>query len=245
MFTWHRFSQNKYLRWYQSLMSRATCRVISQPYESHHVLPRSLGGDNGPQVNLTFREHFLAHWLLTKFTEGEELRKMNYAFACMGVAGRYHDRQITSRQYARSRVAAKAALSGRKISEKTRERMAEAARNRGDAYAEKMRQLKTGIRHTIETKAKLSAAIKSLPSETKQKMVEARKAKGGYSMSEFTKQKIRAANTGKVVSESTRDLLRARSTGNSWNSGKVRSDETKQRMSVAIKASWDRRKAAS
>jgi hypothetical protein len=37
-------------------------------YENHHILPRCLGGtdDKSNLVKLTAREHYLAHWLLTK-----------------------------------------------------------------------------------------------------------------------------------------------------------------------------------
>lgn len=35
-------------------------------YEMHHKIPKSMGGDDSPEnlINLTAREHFLAHWLL-------------------------------------------------------------------------------------------------------------------------------------------------------------------------------------
>jgi hypothetical protein len=37
-------------------------------YESHHILPRCLGGIDNTEnkVFLTFREHFICHWLLCK-----------------------------------------------------------------------------------------------------------------------------------------------------------------------------------
>lgn len=51
-------------------------------YEKHHIKPRSLGGDNSKEnlVLLTAREHFLAHYLLCKFTKGEDKKKMVWAF---------------------------------------------------------------------------------------------------------------------------------------------------------------------
>ena len=54
-------------------------------YESHHILPRSLGGTNEKEnlVLLTFKEHFIAHLLLTKCYEAESRKKMIYAFWMM------------------------------------------------------------------------------------------------------------------------------------------------------------------
>ncbi len=54
-------------------------------YEAHHILPRALGGGNSKEnlVLLTAREHFLAHYLLTKFTEGRALHSMLAAFVHM------------------------------------------------------------------------------------------------------------------------------------------------------------------
>lgn len=51
-------------------------------YERHHIKPRSLGGDDSEEnlVLLTAREHFLAHYLLCKFTKGKDKKKMIWAF---------------------------------------------------------------------------------------------------------------------------------------------------------------------
>lgn len=71
----------KYERWYNCLMARAARRKLYCVYvERHHVLPKALGGGESDIVVLTYREHFLAHWLLTKFVEGERAQRlMNFA----------------------------------------------------------------------------------------------------------------------------------------------------------------------
>ncbi len=74
--------QAEYKRTYDRLMERAKGReYISGQHERHHIVPRSLGGSNAKTniAVLTYREHFLAHWLLTKFTEGEARRNMHCA----------------------------------------------------------------------------------------------------------------------------------------------------------------------
>lgn len=51
-------------------------------YELHHIIPKSLGGGDTKDnlVYLTAREHYLAHYLLCKFTEGKAKRSMVWAF---------------------------------------------------------------------------------------------------------------------------------------------------------------------
>lgn len=55
-------------------------------YESHHILPRSMGGtdESFNQVLLTPKEHWIAHLLLSKFTTGQNHYKMNQALVNMG-----------------------------------------------------------------------------------------------------------------------------------------------------------------
>ena len=58
-----------YKKIYDDLIERARCRrIYTESAERHHIIPRSLGGDDSPSniVILTFREHFIAHLLLFK-----------------------------------------------------------------------------------------------------------------------------------------------------------------------------------
>jgi hypothetical protein len=57
-------------------------------YETHHIIPKSLGGsDDGDNlVNLTYREHFLVHWILTKIhTSGKPRASMWAALNAMSM----------------------------------------------------------------------------------------------------------------------------------------------------------------
>lgn len=68
-------------------------------YEKHHILPRSMGGGDETEnlVNLTPRQHFIAHRLLEKMTKGTEHHcKMLSAVFIMcnrdiNVTSRYYD----------------------------------------------------------------------------------------------------------------------------------------------------------
>jgi len=77
------FNDSKYTRWYYQLINRAQTRELSRDIytEKHHIIPRCLGGDNSLEnlARLTAREHFIAHWLLTKMTNGESQKKLAYA----------------------------------------------------------------------------------------------------------------------------------------------------------------------
>ena len=100
---------NKYENWYNSIISKARYRVLTNTYtETHHIIPRSLGGlDNDENlVRLTAREHFICHWLLTKTTIGEARNKMINALVMMQGESTHQERyktKITSRVFANLR----------------------------------------------------------------------------------------------------------------------------------------------
>jgi hypothetical protein len=73
--------------------------------EQHHIIPRSLGGDDSKDnlVFLTAREHFLAHWLLYKITTGIEKSKMASAWIRMCHSNNFIVRY--SKHYAKARQA--------------------------------------------------------------------------------------------------------------------------------------------
>ena len=97
---------NKYTKWYNQIIERAKHRVLNDYTESHHIIPKSLGGFNAPEnlVNLTAREHFLCHWLLVKITTGEDHYKMLNALRMMRAEKKGQKRyktKITTRVYER------------------------------------------------------------------------------------------------------------------------------------------------
>ena len=95
---------NKYFRCYNSIVKRARTRKITGYTERHHIQPRSLGGtdDKDNLVDLTAREHFICHWLLTKMHTGEARAKMIYALNGMKRGNEFAQRyetKITARVY--------------------------------------------------------------------------------------------------------------------------------------------------
>lgn len=75
--------------------------------EVHHIIPKSLGGNNDEEnlVPLTFREHYLAHYLLWKFIHN---RSMYCAFVIMNTTN-------TNKKYKNSLLYEKARLAAKNI----------------------------------------------------------------------------------------------------------------------------------
>lgn len=71
--------------------------------EIHHILPRSLGGDDSSDnlIRLSAREHFICHALLAEMFErySFEWYKMNHAFMLMRASTSKQERYFNSRLY--------------------------------------------------------------------------------------------------------------------------------------------------
>ena len=84
--------KNKYYQWYQNLVLKSKNRKLDNTVykESHHIIPKCLGGDNSETnlVKLTLREHYIAHLLLSKMYDGEAKRKMYYGLWIMLLQGK-------------------------------------------------------------------------------------------------------------------------------------------------------------
>ena len=97
------YLHNKYATVYYNIVARAKSRVLTGYYEKHHIIPKSLGGNNSSSniASLTAREHFICHWLLVKMTTG--LSKQKMANACNilmnGSSNNQQRYKITSRVY--------------------------------------------------------------------------------------------------------------------------------------------------
>lgn len=104
------YLDNKYTKWYNSIISKAQNRVTETYTEKHHIIPRSLGGKDSINnlVKLTGREHFICHWLLVKMVTGSNREKMVYAFRMMRVTSKDHsgnryENKLTSRIFEKYR----------------------------------------------------------------------------------------------------------------------------------------------
>lgn len=101
--------KNKYLKIYNSIIENAKTRNSDKItyVEVHHIIPRSLGGSNLKKnlVKLTAREHYIVHWLLTKFCLKKDKHKMIFAFEMMNTTNKTNKkRYVNSKTYERWRI---------------------------------------------------------------------------------------------------------------------------------------------
>jgi hypothetical protein len=109
------YLQNKYTDYYYSIVNQAKARAIDGYIEQHHIIPKSLGGsdDASNLVELTPREHFICHWLLTKMLpKSSEQKKLYHAFSAFNMSSSNQQRKISSRQYQILSKASKVAMKG-------------------------------------------------------------------------------------------------------------------------------------
>ena len=138
------FLKNKYSRWHDAIIFRARSRSTNSNTEKHHVLPKCCGGTDVDSnlVDLTTREHFVVHWLLTKMVDDPIIeKKLKYAFSAFTMNNAHQNRQLSSLEYVKSRAACR----GRGL-------------NKPKGFGEKIRLALTGKPLTEERKRKISEA---------------------------------------------------------------------------------------
>jgi len=187
-----------YLITYVRLMRKAQTRQIKlNVYEKHHVFPKSIYGKNNYVVELTPREHYIAHALLYKALAKRygpnDYRsiKMTRAFLYMHVKSSCHyERHINSKLYERLRTIFSESI-------------------RGERHPMFGRSL------SIEARRKISIfhTGKITSEETRRKMS---KSALGKTHSERARRKVSEANTGRVPSEQTRRKLSEIAKGRTW-----------------------------
>lgn len=97
------FLNNKYTKWYYLIIENAKNKDIGGYTEKHHIVPKSLGGNNNKEnlVSLTAKEHFICHLLLTKIVDNKNNKvKMVWALWRMCNGRNY---KPTSRSYEAAR----------------------------------------------------------------------------------------------------------------------------------------------
>lgn len=122
------FLENKYSRWYNSIVLRYK---NSPPLkgEKHHIIPRFMGGDDSPDnlVLLPFRAHYVCHLLLTKMVQTPALlRSAWYAWHRMTFS--VNGEGVNSRKFEQFRESFIKALTDSHPSKKDPETWAEKCR---------------------------------------------------------------------------------------------------------------------
>ncbi len=120
------FTNNKYKKWYDMIIENAKNRKLDGYKERHHIIPKCMGGSNNKEnlIDLTAREHFICHWLLTKCTtETFYKKKMQNALGKFVQQNSKQKRNITSRQFEIARAAIAEANKNRVYTQEMREKI--------------------------------------------------------------------------------------------------------------------------
>lgn len=198
------FIENKYHKLYFLIIRRAQTRLVDNScyYEKHHIIPKSLGGNNKKEnlVLLTAREHFICHWLLTKCVS-DRVEKMNYAlWKMMNSSNEYQERyKVTSKKYE---------ILKKKLSKVF------SKQHKGRIFTEEQRKKMS------ETRKKLIAEGKLKVNENKEKYKKIAEDRKGKKLSKSTCEKISKAHTGKVLSQEHKNKLSKINIGNFWSEEK-------------------------
>ena len=92
-----------YKRIYNEIIDNRKLNKFDGYTENHHIIPKSIGGSNKKEnlVELSAREHFICHYLLTKMYpyKSKEFYSMIKAFSMMGCCSDNQERYINSRLY--------------------------------------------------------------------------------------------------------------------------------------------------
>jgi len=164
----------KYEKIYSQIIERAKHRVLEGYKETHHITPRCMGGTDEKEnlVDLTAREHFICHLLLTRIYpehKGLRLAIWNMCNAKRLYQGRY---KPNSRLYEMIRTEYRELIKGenhpsygRKNSDEVREKMSQIAKKRFENNPGTFK----GRTHSEETRKKLSNNMKGKTQSNHQK----------------------------------------------------------------------------
>lgn len=227
------FIDNKYKRWYFNIIESAKEKAqarIGEYTEKHHVYPTSIFGKNAYVVPLSAKEHYVCHWLLTKFTAGADRRKMAHALAQMTNHKLPGRPTWSSMEY---RIAKETLSDARKGMKFTVE------------HKENLSRSHKGIKSSAEASKKRSESLKKAHAEGRhvgmkgKKMLDLMTPESKAAKSA----KITASLTGRSLSPEHRAKISANQTG---KKRKPHSPETIAKMKAARAAWWaDRASSAS
>lgn len=266
------YLQNKYTRWYYQIIDRARTRSTQGYVERHHIIPRSLGGPDTRDnlVDLTAREHYICHLLLTHMTQGRSRNSMLYAVKNMRHfkhQGHQRDFPVNSYLYESMRIQHQAMVSrrSRELYSPGGPKHAEiTARNRAKAndpaISAKISQALTGHTKSAEHRLKLSQAAQNRPpisAETRAKLSQASRQRWqdpdfharmcqthqGRPKTAEHRAKIGDSHRGKIMSDETKAKLSAAQKGKpgTWV-GRHHSQESKEKIRQAALARSHRSK---
>jgi len=150
-----------YLQLCNSRRSLGRTKTSGVYYETHHIMPKSLGGGDLDEnlVLFTPKEHYIAHLLLYKHYKGvggEACRKMSFALVSMTSPNKNLKRiELSSKQYANIREAAILSSLGR-----TLDNTENYKKPKSQSHKDSIRNARYGQTFSEESKQKMSESAK-------------------------------------------------------------------------------------
>jgi hypothetical protein len=150
-----------YAKHYELLCSRGQVRQLQDTYvEVHHIVPKCLGGANTSEnlTTLTAREHFIAHWLLSRMYPKDRKIQLAFKMMCDVKYGRRYTPSSRVIAEARKNVAI---LNSEHQTGKSRAEIL--GEEKAKEVLAKISKTKTGSKASVETRKKISVALTGLP----------------------------------------------------------------------------------
>jgi hypothetical protein len=151
-----------YLRIYNELIESGRNVVkIKGVHETHHILPRSLGGTDDPEnlTVLTYKGHIFAHRLLTRILVGEDRVKMLFG---LNKILRRKGSKLTLREAAEARKCLSEAMMSNQLSKGLKYTDERRARLFGNTFAKNLKGYKQTKEH-IEKRTNCRKGHKDTP----------------------------------------------------------------------------------
>ena len=188
-----------YTKIYNEIVERAKTRILEGYKERHHIIPKCINGtdDKSNLVELTAREHFICHKLLTEIYPKEN--GLHYAVRMMVNMNNFNKYKVGSREYQRLKESVV-------VSEETCKKLSEAGKGRifSAETREKIKKSNTGYTPSEESKEKnrLSHIGKTHSKETREKI-----GNGVRNPTAETRRKMSISQTGRTHSVETRKKM--------------------------------------
>ena len=155
-----------YQKIYNQIIERAKTRQLEGYFEKHHIIPKCLGGSNDKEnlIQLTAREHFLCHLLLTEIYPNESKLKQALWLMSIGKQTTKHKVNINNRLYNRLKLEFQKIMTnnsnmlGKTHSEETKKKMSNSqlGQTRTEKTKQKMSESAKGKIKTIEWRQNIS-----------------------------------------------------------------------------------------
>ena len=144
-----------YQKIHDQIIERAKNRQLTGYIERHHIIPKCMGGTNDKTnlIELTAREHFIIHKLLCEIYPDNDSLIYAYWMMANNTSNKFYERKyyVSGKDYERAKR-----IFAERSSKRQKGKKLTDAHKKALSLAAKKRKPRTPIKHSEETKQKLS-----------------------------------------------------------------------------------------